>query len=258
MVVLEVKKLTFGYRKEPILRDIYLKVHEGEFLSIIGPNGSGKSTLLKCICGMLRPWSGTIYINGVETSKLSRQEVQKIISYLPQETTPPPSLMSVYEFILLGRLQYLSGKLRVSNDDLEAVNEVINLLNLKEYVGRFVNELSGGEKQLVYLAQALVKKPEILLLDEPLNHLDIKNQFKVLSLLKMLSKNLGLSIVMVMHDINQAARYSDKIVILNNGKILAEGYPDEVIIPEILEKVYGIRFRVIYDGKIPQVIPLGW
>jgi len=241
--LIEVKNLTFGYRREPILRDISLYIKKGELVSIIGPNGSGKSTLLKCIYGILK--------------KISKLEFRKIVSYLPQETIPPPSLMTAYEFILLGRLQYLTGKLKVDKEDLDSINEVIELLDIKQYVTRYMNELSGGEKQLIYLAQALVKKPKLLLLDEPLNHLDIKNQFQVLKILKDLTRKINLSIIIVMHDINQAARFSDRMYLISNGEVICEGIPEEVLQPEILEKTYGIKFRLIYDINIPQVIPTG-
>lgn len=255
--LIEVKNLTFGYRREPILRDISLYIKKGELVSIIGPNGSGKSTLLKCIYGILKPWKGVIKLNGADIGKISKLEFRKIVSYLPQETIPPPSLMTAYEFILLGRLQYLTGKLKVDKEDLDSINEVIELLDIKQYVTRYMNELSGGEKQLIYLAQALVKKPKLLLLDEPLNHLDIKNQFQVLKILKDLTRKINLSIIIVMHDINQAARFSDRMYLISNGEVICEGIPEEVLQPEILEKTYGIKFRLIYDINIPQVIPTG-
>ncbi|NPA99433.1 MAG: ABC transporter ATP-binding protein [Crenarchaeota archaeon] len=257
MYAIEVEKLTFGYRRSPILEDINIKVREKEIVSIIGPNGSGKTTLLRCIAGILKPWRGRVKILGRDLESMSQRDLNRIVSYLPQETVPPPSLMTVYEYVLLGRLHYISGKLTVSNEDHKSVFEILKLLELDNYAKKCMHELSGGEKQLVYIAQALVRKPKVLLLDEPLNHLDIKNQFIVLKVLRELVKKLELTVVIVMHDINQAARYSDKIVLMSSGKIVAEGPPDEVIVPELLEKVYGIKFRLIYDHNVPQVIPKG-
>ncbi len=257
MYVIEVEELTFGYKKHPVIENINMKVREGELVSIIGPNGSGKTTLLRCIAGIVRPWKGKIRILGKDLENIPRKELNKIVSYLPQETIPPPSMMTVYEYVLLGRLQYISGKLMVSEDDHKAVMEIIRLLELENYVKKYMHELSGGEKQLIYIAQALTREPKILLLDEPLNHLDIRNQFIVLKILRELIEKLKITVIIVMHDINQAARYSDKIILMNNGKIIAEGPPDEVILPELLEKVYCIKFRLIYDQNIPQVIPIG-
>ncbi len=256
-MLVRVRDLVYGYGKEPILRGVSLSADEGELVSIIGPNGSGKSTLLKCIAGIHRPWKGVIQIAGQDVAKINKRELNKIVSYLPQETIPPPSLLTVYEYVLLGRVQSLSGKVTVPEEDHKAVIETLNMLELTSYARRYMNELSGGEKQLVYIAQALARKPRILLLDEPLNHLDIKNQFKVIRLLRELTRKLDLCVIIVMHDINQAARYSDKIYLMHEGRIVAEGPPDEVLVPETLEKVYGIKFRIVYDEGVPQVIPVG-
>lgn len=255
MRAVEIEKLTFGYRDKLVLRDVSLEVYENEFVSILGPNGSGKSTLLKCIVGICRPWSGKVRIFEREVSTIPKRELNRIIGYLPQETSPPPSLMTVYEYILLGRIHYLSGKLTVSEEDHRAVIEVVNLLGLREHVKRYMSELSGGEKQLVYLAQALVKRPRVFILDEPLNHLDIRNQFRVLRVLRELRTKLSITVIIVLHDINQAARYSDRIIIMSEGKVVCEGEPSEVVVPHILERIYGVRFRVVYDDGIPQVIP---
>ncbi len=254
-MLVEVNKVTYGYGKTPVLKDVTMRANQGELVSIIGPNGSGKSTLLKCIAGICKPWRGVVKIAGKEVSKISRKELNKIVSYLPQDTVPPPSLLTVYEYVLLGRVQSLSGRLTVPEEDHNAVIETLQMLDLEKYASRHMNELSGGEKQLVYIAQALARKPKVLLLDEPLNHLDVKNQFKVIKLLKELAKKLNICVIIVMHDINQAARYSDRMYLMKDGEIIAEGPPDEVVIPELLEKVYGIRFKVVYDGNIPQAIP---
>ncbi len=256
-MLVKVQDLVYGYGKEPVLRGVSLSANEGELVSIVGPNGSGKSTLLKCIAGICRPWRGKIEIAGRDITRISKRELNRIVSYLPQETTPPPSLLTVYEYVLLGRVQSLSGRVAVPEEDHRAVLETLDMLDLTSYAKRYMNELSGGEKQLIYIAQALARKPKILLLDEPLNHLDIKNQFKVIRLLRELTRKLDLCVIIVMHDINQAARYSDKIYLMNNGEIVAEGPPDEVLEPEILEKVYGIKFRIVYDENVPQVIPIG-
>jgi len=253
--VIEIENLTAGYRDRIVLREINLKVYEGEILSIVGPNGSGKTTLLKCIVGIIKPRKGKIRILGRDLDSITRRELYSIISYLPQETTPPPSLMTVYEYVLLGRVQSLAGKLTVCEEDHEAVIETAKMLGIEDKLSRRMSELSGGERQLIYIAQSLVKKPRVLLLDEPLNHLDLRNQLRVLKLLRELVCKMNLTVIIVMHDLNQAARYSDRIVLMTDGKIVCEGTPDEVLIPELLEKVYDVKFRVVYDDKVPQVIP---
>ncbi len=253
--VIEINNLTAGYRDRVVLRRVNLRVHEGELVSIVGPNGSGKTTLLKCIVNIIKPREGSVKIFGRDVNSIPRRELYSIVSYLPQETIPPPSLMTVYEYVLLGRIQSLAGRLTVEKEDHDAVLETAKMLDIEDKLSRRMSELSGGERQLVYIAQALVRKPRVLLLDEPLNHLDLRNQVKVMRLLRELVRKVNLTVLIVVHDLNQAARYSDRLVLMSEGQVICEGSPDEVLVPELLQKVYGVKFRVVYDGKIPQVIP---
>ncbi|MEM0203943.1 MAG: ABC transporter ATP-binding protein [Archaeoglobaceae archaeon] len=243
--MLEVKGLGYSYGKRDVLREIAFSLTEGEMLFILGPNGSGKTTLLKCLNKILKP-RGSIYVEGIDLRKLSPLEVARKFSYVPQRSDV--SALTVFDAILLGRKPYVRWE--VSEEDIRIVEETIKMLKIEHLALRRLNELSGGELQLVLIARAFAQQPKYLLLDEPTNNLDIKNQIEVMSLVKKAVKEKSVSAIVTMHDINLALNFAEKILLLKNGEVFAFG-GREVINEEILDAVYGLRAEVVrYDGRV--------
>lgn len=241
MVVLEIVNVSFRYDSIKALDNVSFKIDYGELVTLLGPNGSGKTTLLRCICGLLRKFLGKIIIMDKDVNKYNRLELAKIIGYVPQlnEKAFP---LTVYEWILLGRKPYMG--FTPKKRDHEIVEKVINTLGIDHLKFRKVTELSGGEWRIVELARALAQEPKALLLDEPTNHLDFKNQILVLNLLRKLVKNHEIVILMTTHDINQALWFSDKIVLLKNGKIIFCGKTN-TLNPAIIKEAYDMDIELI-------------
>ncbi len=252
MVKVEVEDVSFGYGSNYVLKDVSMIALPGEITAVIGPNGAGKTTLLKLIANVIKPKSGRIRFNGVDTTEMNRDEIVKIISYLPQENVIP-GILTVYEVVLLGRIPYLSW--RVDRRDLEITERILSDLGLEKYAKRFANQLSGGERQMVLIAQALVREPKVLLLDEPVSNLDIRNQLEILDLIRAITKQKRITTILILHDLNLAARYADKLVVLNSGRVYACGKPEEVLTPDMLTAVYGVEARVYIDEFI-QIVPV--
>lgn len=243
--MLEVESLSYSYGNREILREICFSLSKGEMLFILGPNGSGKTTLLKCLNGILKP-KGAIYVEKMDMKKLEPSEIAKKFGYVPQRGEI--NFLTVFDAILLGRKPYLRWD--VSEKDIRIVEETIKMLKIEHLAIRKLNELSGGELQLVLIARAFAQQPKYLLLDEPTNNLDIRNQIEVMRLIKRAVEEKGISALVTMHDINLALNYAEKILLLKNGKIFAFGSRD-VINSEILNAVYGIKAEILrYDGRI--------
>lgn len=235
-----VDSLNFGYTREKVLKDISFSVEKGQFISIIGPNGSGKSTLLKNLANIYSPLNGKIDIDGKNIVNYKKKELAKKIALVPQDTTISYDF-SVFDIVLMGRFPYISRFEKESEYDYEMVVESLKLTNTFHLRDRSINEISGGERQRVIIARALVQEPEIIFLDEPTSHLDINHQIDLLTLLKNLNKEKNTTIILVIHDINLACRYSDKIVLMDDGKILSEGNPEEVVTRKNIEEAYGLN-----------------
>jgi len=243
--VLEVENLTYSYGKRDVLKDIAFSLERGEMLFIIGPNGSGKTTLLKCLNGILKP-KGAVYVEKINLNKLNPLEIAKKMGYVPQRGEI--SFLTVFDAILLGRKPHI--KWEVSEKDIKIVEETIKMLKIEHLALRKLNELSGGELQLVLIARALAQQPRYLLLDEPTNNLDIKNQIEVMRLVKTAVKDKSISAIVTVHDINLALNYAEKILVLKEGKIFAFG-GREVVNEELLCAVYGIKAEIVrYDGRV--------
>ncbi|MEM0303061.1 MAG: ABC transporter ATP-binding protein [Archaeoglobaceae archaeon] len=243
--MLEVESLTYSYGKRDVLKDIAFSLERGEMLFIIGPNGSGKTTLLKCLNGILKP-KGSVYVEKINLNKLNPLEIAKKMGYVPQRGEI--SFLTVFDAILLGRKPHI--KWEVSEKDVKIVEETIKMLKIEHLALRKLNELSGGELQLVLIARALAQQPRYLLLDEPTNNLDIKNQIEVMRLVKTAVKDKGISAIVTVHDINLALNYAEKVLVLKDGKIFAFGGRD-VINEDIISAVYGIKAEILkYDGRI--------
>ncbi|MBN1456045.1 MAG: ABC transporter ATP-binding protein [Methanomicrobia archaeon] len=253
MVTLIVKDVAFGYASAPVLAGVSLEVGTKEIVAVLGPNGAGKSTLLKCIDRILHPQHGSILLDGEEISQMSRLELAKKIGYIPQSLAHAFSI-TVFDAVLMGRRPHISW--RTSEEDTEKVLDTLKMLHIEDLAMRDINELSGGQMQQVFIARALVQEPDVLLLDEPTSNLDIRHQLEVMHTIKSIVRKHEISAIMAIHDLNLAARYADKIVLMNGGGILSVGNPATVITPENIRLVFKVDADVYEkEGKL-HVVPL--
>jgi iron complex transport system ATP-binding protein len=251
-VKLEIKDLCYSYNSEKALSNITMQV-EPALTVVIGPNAAGKSTLLKCLAGILKP-EGSLLCDGRRLSRYGREELQGLISYLPQDNANR-AVLTVYETVLLGRLNSLSW--RVSDEDLGIAMGIMENIGIASLARRPLNELSGGQQQMVYIAQALVRNPRIFLMDEPTSNLDLAHQFEIFSFIKTLTIKRGLTTIVALHDLNMAARFADRVVVMNRGTIVASGEPAEVLTAGMIRRVYGVHARITIDADgLPIVTPI--
>ncbi|WP_319559383.1 ABC transporter ATP-binding protein [Marispirochaeta sp.] len=240
---LVLEKLRFSYiRGEPVLRDVSLSVRPGGVTGIVGPNASGKSTLLKCIAGIISP-EGRILFDGKEHAPADTFWSERI-GFLPQENSTYAAL-TVFETVLLGRLHTLAW--RAGSEDIQAAMAILMKLGLENLALRSLNELSGGQRQMVFLAQTFAGDPRLLLLDEPTNWLDIPHQMGILSRVKSYVQEKQATALVVLHDLNLATRYCDELVVLDRGTIYSSGALDDVVNPRMLEDVYRVHGDVYED-----------
>ena len=243
MYALEVDNLEYGYDNSLTLKGISFHVEKGEFLSIIGPNGSGKSTLLKTLNRLYKIKSGTILIESRDINDYKSRDMAKKIALVPQDTSIDYEF-SVEDVVMMGRHPYKGRFQKEDQEDLDIIYEAMEMTNTLKLRDRLITEISGGERQRVFIAKALAQKPSIILLDEPTSHLDINHQMDILNLLKTLNEQRGMTIVLVIHDINLAARYSHEIILLNAGKIQRKGTPEAVITNENVEIAYNLKIAI--------------
>ncbi|QGP93843.1 putative siderophore transport system ATP-binding protein YusV [Neomoorella glycerini] len=250
---LAVDGLSFNYDSQPVLNEVTLTIDPGEIVTIIGPNGSGKSTFLRCLARILLPARGVIYLDGRNITNLSGRALAMLLGYVPQEGTKVFPL-TVYEAVLLGRRPYITWA--VGQRDRQVVEEILRFLQLEPLAGKTLGNLSGGEKQRVMIARALAQEPRVILLDEPTSNLDIRHQLEVLGILEFLAWKKRMTVLMVLHDLNLAARFSQKLVLLHQGRIFASGSPQAVLTPENIRAVYDVEARVREDDLGVQVLPI--
>ena len=252
--MLRIRNLSFSYKtkkvKQPIFENINISFVHG-FNVILGPNGAGKSTLLKSIFGLLK-YEGTILYGKENITTMNTDEKTKLMSYLPQMDIEF-SALTVIEMVLLGRLSELGRK--VKEEDLNKVMETLDILNISHLSSRPFGELSGGQKKIVFIAQTLVREPKVILLDEPVNSLDLQKQLELCYLLRKIIEQKNISVIVVLHDINLAARFAHYLIVLDNtGKLYSAGAPQEVITEKMLKDVYGVIASVNYDKDgIPSI-----
>ncbi|WP_459129885.1 ABC transporter ATP-binding protein [Guggenheimella bovis] len=247
--MIEIKNLSFSYKGHPkLLKDVSFSVNPGQCLAILGNNGAGKSTLLKCFNHILTPDSGEVLLDGVNLLTKSTKDVAKSIAFVSQ--TIPNTQMTVHDVVMLGRRPYMTWG--VTEKDHEIIHKAMHRLGIEDLRGRFLNELSGGERQKVMLARALAQEPKVLLLDEPTSSLDIKNQYQVLRMVRDFCKSDQLIAVVVIHDLNLALRFSDQFLLLKNGKVYRVG-DRRVLDEESLMQVYGVRARITEVEGQPMV-----
>lgn len=251
--VFDIRDLCFSYEKNsPVLKGVSLKVEEGKITSVIGSNGCGKSTLFHLLCGLLKPSSGEIYLKGKSVSSIPRKEFAKTVSIVHQYNTAPDDL-TVKKLVSLGRTPYHGAfSASMSADDREAIKNALEVTDTEKYSDRPVLDLSGGQRQRVWLAMALAQKTDVLLLDEITTYLDIYYQLELLQLIKDLNRNHGITILMVLHDINEAIKFSDNAIIMKDGVVLDEGPSEEVINEENLYSAFHVRTKIseIDDQKV--------
>jgi iron complex transport system ATP-binding protein len=253
MVKLKVKDVTFSYAREPVLEAVSIEVSTAEVLGVLGPNGAGKSTLLKCIDRIITPQTGCILLDDRDITKMSRIELAKKIGYIPQNLSHVFSA-TVFDTVLMGRRPYIGW--RTSERDTETVLETLQMLHIEDLAMRDINELSGGQMQKVFIARALTQDPDLLLLDEPTSNLDIRHQLEVMHIIKSIVRRKGLSAIMAIHDLNLAARYADRIVLMNGGTIFSDGKPASVLTQENISQVYGVEAEVNYNDGKPYIVPI--
>jgi iron complex transport system ATP-binding protein len=243
MQPLEAQNLTCTYNHHVVLRELILTLHTGEVLALIGPNGAGKTTLLKALSRLLRPQTGTVLLSGQDVWKLSPGKVAQRLALAPQqEQTDWP--VTVEQAVMLGRAPHRGWLLPYSAHDCQAVERALQQTELQALRQRLMSELSGGEQRRVILARALAQEPQVLLLDEPTAHLDLKYQAEVLELVQRLAHQEGLSVVIALHDLNQAALCAHRMALLAKGSLLALGGVHDVLTSEWLEQAYGVAVVV--------------
>jgi iron complex transport system ATP-binding protein len=249
-----IENLKFSYGSQPILNGVNIReALPGQMTATVGPNAAGKTTLFKCIGGLLKP-EGKVLLDGKELKHLRREEITKHVIYLPQEN-PVNAVLTVFEAVLLARKHSLSW--RVSAEDLEGVSQVLEDLEIQELALRYLNELSGGQKQMVSIAQALVRNPQVLLMDEPTSSLDLQHQLEVLDLIRKVTIEREITTLIALHDLNLAARYAHQFVVMSNGTVYAAGKATAVLTSEMLKDVYQVHAAVHIDGdQIPQITPI--
>jgi len=247
-ILLEMEDLWSGYQGKDVLKGVNLKIKRGEFLGLIGPNGSGKTTLLRSMSKILTPRRGKVLYRGKDIAKIGAKKLAQRIAVVPQLSVFTFSF-TVEDFVLLGRIPYLPRFYLERKEDYLAAEEAMRLTKTLSFRERRINELSEGEKQRVVIARSLAQNPELLLLDEPAAHLDIRYQLEVFNLLRQLNQEKGITIVLVSHDLNLASQYASRLVLVNGGKIFSEGRPSEVITEENIQKVYKVRVRITQDEE---------
>ena len=239
---LDVKDLVQGYGKKTIIKGIDFHAESGKILTVLGPNGSGKSTLIKTLCNVMEKRSGSILINGIELSDYDRTELAKIIAYVPQKNIVF-GFSTVYDAVLIGRRPYV--KWSYSKKDLAKAADSMIAMKVDDLYDRQVQELSGGQMQRVTLARALAQEPELYVFDEPTSALDLRNQLDTLKLMREVIERDNSGMIIALHDLNLALRYSDDVLVLKDGFVYDFGPAEEVITEKMIYDVYGVRSEIV-------------
>ncbi|SHH71995.1 iron complex transport system ATP-binding protein [Caloranaerobacter azorensis DSM 13643] len=244
--MISAKKINIHYDRKQVIYDLCMDINEGEIISIIGPNGSGKSTILKALSRLIKPSNGVAYLNGYDIQKLPTREVAKRLSILSQHNHSPADC-TVRDLVSYGRMPYKKWYEFKNKYDDEVVDWAINVTKLTSLADRFISTLSGGERQRAWIAMTLAQKTKVLMLDEPTTYLDISHQLEVMELLYEINRKYRVTIIMVLHDLNQASKYSDRIFVINKGRLVMQGSPHKVITKRMLRDVYNIEAQITID-----------
>ncbi len=243
-------EIELGGRK--ILDGIEFEIRRGEFVTLLGPNGSGKSTILRTIFGILKPSRGAVYLNGSEINRMGIENSARVMGYLPQEHSE--TNLSVLDVTLLGRTPYIN--INPGKSDYEMARNALKLVGMEKFSNRKFSELSGGERQKVMLARIFCQETDFMLLDEPTAHLDIRSQIEILEIIRRMVES-GKAAIVAMHDINLALSFSDRVLMVKNGKIIHAGKPDDIIRPETILNVFGVRAEIVKENGRLVVVPVG-
>lgn len=252
------EEIETAYDQTTVLKKLNVTIPSNRINVIIGANACGKSTLLKTMARLLNPQSGEVILDGKSIDQFPSKELARLLGILPQSPVAPEGI-TVTDLVGRGRFPYQSMLGRWSKDDYQAVSEALKMMNITELADHNIDELSGGQRQRVWIAMALAQQTDILFLDEPTTFLDIAYQIEILDLLTDLNKKHGTTIVMVLHDINLSTRYADYLFALKEGKVIAEGKPNEMITSELIQQVFELNCTVIEDpvSGSPLIIPKG-
>jgi iron complex transport system ATP-binding protein len=251
MMFFEVNGISFSYRSKRVLDGITLTVNRDDVVSILGPNGVGKTTLIKCISKVLTPNAGSVFIDELNLHQMSKRDIAKNIGYVAQRSET--SRTTVFDSVLLGRKPHFEWD--STEKDIRLAGRVLHLLGLDGLALKYVDEISGGEYQLVQIARVLVQQPKVILLDEPTSSLDLSNQHMIMHLIRNIVKKNHMAAIMIIHDLNLAIRHSDKFILMKDGMVYSAG-SHEVITPENIKAVYNIDAYVESVRGIPIVIPI--
>ncbi|CAM4040813.1 ABC transporter ATP-binding protein [Kibdelosporangium persicum] len=257
-VRLRASELGLGYGERLVVDNLDLDVPTGTVTSVIGPNGCGKSTLLRALGRLLSPRAGQVLLDGKRIDKLPTKEVARTVGLLPQTPVAPDGL-TVADLVARGRHPHQTWYRQWSVEDEAAVTDALRLTKMQEHANRVVDELSGGQRQRAWISMTLAQGTELLLLDEPITYLDLAHQVDVLDLVHDLHTTRGTTVVMVLHDLNLAARYSDRLVAMRAGKIVAQGDPGDVLTEDLLRDVFDLDAKILTDpvAGTPMVVPIG-
>lgn len=253
---LQTHKLKLGYQETTICQDISLTIPDKQVTVIIGPNGCGKSTLLRSLCRLLKPLEGHVSLDNLPLSHYPTKILARQIALLPQTMQAPPGI-TVIDLVARGRFTYQGLIHQWSHEDKNAVENAMQVTQTTEYANKPVEALSGGQRQRVWVAMVLAQQTEILLLDEPTTYLDISYQIELLTIFQLLNQEQGRTIVTVLHDLNQACRYADNLVVMLKGQIFAQGKPQDIINEQLIQQVFNLACLIIPDPitGTPMVVP---
>ena len=246
---LRVKDVSFGYTKSLVIEGIDFEIVPGEVVGILGPNGSGKTTTLKVINRMLEPMTGTVYLGGSDTASWTRKQIAREVGMVPQNNQINFPF-TVLDVVMMGRIPYSDRFRREGAEDISIVQESMELTGVSQFADRPITALSGGERQRVIIARALAQRPSVLLLDEPTNHLDVCHQLEILDLVCELSRERGMTVVFVSHDLGMVARYCDRVIMMRDSHIQASGPVGEVMTSENMRRVFDIEAELSYDARV--------
>ncbi|MDG9708564.1 ABC transporter ATP-binding protein [Streptomyces sp. DH10] len=254
---LAARGVTVGYGARTVIDDLDVAIPPGVITTIIGPNGCGKSTLLRTLSRLLKPSKGTVVLDGDDIARLRTRDVARKLGLLPQAPVAPEGL-TVADLVARGRHPHQSWLRQWSSDDADVVERALAMTGVSDLADRPVDALSGGQRQRVWISMTLAQGTDLLLLDEPTTYLDLAHAMDVLDLVDDLHES-GCTVVMVLHDLNLAARYSDNLIVMREGSILAQGHPRDVLTAELLHEAFGLRAKVIDDpvGDRPLIVPIG-